>query len=254
MYSQKKIIYVLLAISIVFILSMTALPEEDTSTILPEGTKIFLEKEGKAFFVLDTPIKFEKLEEEGKWMKTQITGWVLKSDMSEVTEEKESDKQEKNDSNKEDRSEPDGKETDQVTTGKAGPFHIIVNNLFFRDTVEDRFGTKYDSGSRGSFLLVNLVVKNTSTAGDKNLYKTDIKLIDERGRQYKSVGISDEQSFVGGSIKPNEERQGHLVFSVFDDPPPVKLQISGRPCNRCNKYEKVFELPELEMESKNSQS
>lgn len=254
MYSQKNLIYVLLAISIVFILSMTALPEEDTGKILPEGTKIFLEKEGKAFFVLDTPIKFEKLEEEGKWTKTQITGWVLKSDISEVTEEEESDKQKKSNSSEKDLSKPDGKETDKVITGKAGPFHIIIKNLFFRDTVEDRFGTEYDSGSRGSFLLVDLAVKNTSTAGDRNLYKTDIKLIDERGRQYKSVGISNEQSFVGGSIKSNEERQGHLVFSVFDDPLPVKLQISGRPCNRCNKYEKDFELPELEMESKNSQS
>jgi len=246
MYSQKKLIYVLLAISIVFILSMTAISEEDTGTILPEGTKIFLEKEGKAFFILDTPIKFEKIEEEGKWMKTQITGWVLKSDINEGTEEEEGGKQKKSNSSEKDQTEPDGKETDKVITGKAGPFHIIIKNLFFRDTVEDRFGTKYDSGTRGSFLLVNLVVKNTSSAGDRNLYKTDIKLIDERGRQYKSVGISDQQSFVGGSIKPNEERQGHLVFSVFDDPLPVKLQISGRPCNRCNKYEKDFELPELE--------
>lgn len=254
MFLQKKLIFVFLAISIVFALSMTALPEdkEDANAILPEGTKVFLEREGKAFFVLDTPIKFEKLEEEGKWIKTQITGWVLKSEISEVTEAEERDKQEKNNANEKDQTEMDGKETDKIIAGTAGPFHVIIKKLSFRDTVEDRFGTKYDSGTRGSFLLVDLAVKNTSTEGDRNLYKTDIKLIDERGRQYKSVGISDEQSFVGGSLEPNQVRHGHLVFSVFDDPLPEKLQISGRPCNRCSKYEKVFELPELE--SKNSQS
>lgn len=253
MSSQKKLIYVLLAISIVLLLSMTVLPEEeDTSTILPEETKIFLEKEGEAFFVLDIPIKIEKLEEEGKWIKTQITGWVLKSDIREMREEEQSDKQKKGDSEEKDRTEVEDKKTDQVIAGTAGPFHIIIKDLSFQDTVEDRLGTKYESGPRGSFLLVDLVVKNTSTEGDRNLYKTDIQLIDERGRQYKSVGISDEQAFVGGSIKPNKERKGHLVFSVFDDPLPVKLQISGRPCNICNKYEKDFELPELE--SKKAQS
>lgn len=253
MFSRKKLFCLLFAISLISALTITALPEEkkDEESILPEGTKIYLEKGGEAFLVLEAPVDFEPLGSDGKWIKTQITGWVLKSNVPEDTEMETSGKQDKRSSDKKDQSGTDGQETEPIVAGEAGPFHIIINTIFSKDKVEDRFGTTYDSGSGGSFLVMELLVRNTAEDGHKNLYKTDIKLIDNKGRHYKSVGISNEQSFDGGSIKPSEEHQGRLFFSIFNDSTPKKIQISGRPCNRCKKYKSVFKLPKLEW--KNSQ-
>ncbi len=83
------------------------------------------------------------------------------------------------------------------------------------------------------------------------MYKTNILLIDVDDRQYKSAGISNEESFRGGIFKPKEVRKGYLYFLAVYDSSLEVIQIVGRPCSSCPKFNEVFELGEVKSDSAN---
>lgn len=244
---SKTYLCFVVGISLLIAVSFTTLAEDNNQekTVLEEGAKVYLEKDGNVFFSLDSPTEVERLSTKGKWVKVQITGWVLKSKIPALSSAKEEEGEKKVEEAEKDRPKP-------IIKGEAGPFQVSIKDIHFADKVEDRFGTVYKSGSGGSFLIVDLLAQNTSTQEKMNLYKTDILLIDENGRQYKSVGISNEESFEGGSIKPEKAREGYLFFSVFDDSNLKSIKVEGRPCSSCAKYKKVFELGEIKTDSSNN--
>lgn len=241
---SKTYLCFVVGISLLIGVSFATLAEDNDQgkTVLEEGTKVHLEKDGKVALSLDSSMEVEKLLTEGKWAKVQITGWVPKSEIPKLSsgEEKEGGKEVEG---------TDKEQAEPIITGKAGPFNIRIEDINFVDKVEDRFGTVYRSGSGGSFLIVDLIAQNTNEGQEMNLYKTNIVLLDRNGRQYKSVGISNEESFQGGSINPEEARKGYLYFSVFDDSDLETIQIEGRPCSSCAKYKELFELGEMKSDT-----
>lgn len=248
MVQSKKYLYYIVAISLILVISFLALPEENQEKIeLKKGVEVRLEKDGSVVFSLDSPMKVKKLMTKGKWVKVQITGWVMKSKIPELSSKKEMEDEGESE-------ETDEKESKPLTKGSFGPFQITINDIHSLDKVEDRFGTVYKSGPGGSFLLVNLIAQNTNEQQEMNLYKTNIVLIDDDDRQYKSVGISNEESFRGGTFKPEEAREGYLYFSVFDDSNLKVIQMVGRPCSSCSKFNEVFDLGEIKLDSSNKNS
>jgi len=242
MIKSKNILHLVTVISLIIVVSYVAVPQENDEEVvtLKEGTKIYLEKSGNAAFSLDTSLDAEKSLSEGKWVKVIITGWVSKSEVPELGSETEEIGIPEDKEKSEEKASP-------IITGEAGPFHVTIKDIHFVNEVKDRFGTLYRSGTEGSFMILDLIVKNNNKK-ERNLYKTNIVLIDGKGRQYKSVGISNEKSFDGGSIKPGETKKGFLYLSIFDDSTLKSIQIKGRPCSSCPKYRKVFGLGDIKVE------
>lgn len=54
-----------------------------------KGAEVRLEKDGSVIFSLDSPMKVKKLITKGKWVKVQITGWVMRSKIVELSSKKE---------------------------------------------------------------------------------------------------------------------------------------------------------------------
>lgn len=242
MVKPKKLLYFFIVIALIVSVSFVATSQEKDEEVitLKEGTEIYLEKSGNVAFLLDTDINVEKLLSDGKWVKVAITGWVPASEVPGLSLETEEDSTSQE---KEKSEETPG----SIITGEAGPFHVTIKDVHFVDEVKDRFGTLYRSGTEGSFMILDLIVKNNHKK-ERNLYKSNIVLIDGKGRQYKSVGISNEESFDGGSIGPGETKEGFLYLSIFDDSTLKSIQIKGRPCSSCPKYKKVFDLGDIKVE------
>jgi len=242
MNKLKDSLQFFIVVSLIITVSIVAFPQENDKEMitLQEGTQVYLKKSGNAAFTLNKDLKVEKSRSDGKWVKVIISGWVPASGVPSLSSEAEED------------STPGEKEKSEETpgpivTGEAGPFHVTIKDIHFVDEVEDRFGTLYRSGTEGSFMILDVIVKNNHKK-ERNLYKTNIVLIDGKGRQYKSVGISNEESFDGGSIGPGETKEGFLYLSIFDDSTLKSIQIKGRPCSSCPKYKKVFGLGDIKVE------
>jgi len=246
MIKSKYILYLVTVISLTIVASYVAVPQKNDEEVvtLKEGTKIYLEKSGNVAFSLDTSLDAEKTLSEDKWVKVTITGWVQKSEIPGIglgTEE----------SGLPGEKERSEEKVGPIITGEAGPFHVTIKNVYFVNEVKDRFGTLYRSGAEGSFIILDLLVKNNHKK-ERNLYKANIVLIDGKGRQYKSVGISNEESFDGGSIEPGETKEGFLYLSIFNDSTLKSIQIKGRACSSCPKYRKVFDLGDITVEKLNN--
>jgi hypothetical protein len=242
MIKSKNSLRVFIVVSLMITVSIVAFPQESDKEMitLRKGTEIYLTKSGNAVFSLDTDLSVEKSLSDGKWLKVVITGWVPASEVPELS------------SDREEIDTPEDKEkgrekADPIITGEAGPFHVTIKGIRFVDEVKDRFGTLYRSGTEGSFMILDLSVKNNSKK-ERNIYKANIVLIDGKGRQYKTVGISNDKSFDGGSINPGETEEGYLYLSIFDDSTLSSIRIKGRPCSSCPKYNKVFDLGDLKVE------